>query len=115
MGNRVPLDFLKRSAGDRRVYFEEAARKRGLSPVIIEKDFWVCWMLTILFDSRFGDHLVFKGGTSLSKVFGAIARFSEDIDLSISPEYLGLADVTNPATLSGNQAEKWMKAALSSI
>jgi len=95
MGNRVPLDFLKRSAGDRRVYFEEAARKRGLSPVIIEKDFWVCWML--------------------SKVFGAIARFSEDIDLSISPEYLGLADVTNPATLSGNQAEKWMKAALSSI
>ena len=105
------LGFLERKEADRRAYFEQSAQRRGLSPVIIEKDFWVCWMLTILFDSRFGDHLVFKGGTSLSKVFCAINRFSEDIDLSLSPEYLHLDDVTDPAALSGSQAEKWMNAA----
>jgi len=108
---RVHLDFLKRKEADRRAFFEEAARRRALTPVIVEKDFWVCWMLTILFDSRFGDHLVFKGGTSLSKVFGAIARFSEDIDLSLSPEFLELIDAGDPATLSGNQADKWMNEA----
>jgi hypothetical protein len=61
-----------------------------VQPLIVEKDFWVCWMLQQIFQSSpAGAHLVFKGGTSLSKVFGAIKRFSEDIDLSIAPEILG--------------------------
>src|ERR1700674_3126667 len=75
-----------------------------MSPVILEKDFWVCWLLGILFESEFAGSLVFKGGTSLSKVFGVIERFSEDIDLSLSPTFLNLPE----AGTSRNQANKWM-------
>ncbi len=80
---------------ERRLYFEQAALRRNVSPVIVEKDFSVCWLLGILFESQFADSLVFKGGTSLSKVFGVIERLSEDIDLSLSPEFLHL---TEPAS-----------------
>jgi predicted nucleotidyltransferase component of viral defense system len=55
---------------------------------MLEKDFWVSWMLGLLFHSTFADALVFKEGTSRSIVFGAIDRFSEDLDLSLSPEFL---------------------------
>lgn len=103
----MKLDFLKLPADERRLYIEQAATQRGLSPIIMEKDFWVCWLLSILFQSKFADSLVFKGGTSLSKVFGVIDRFSEDIDLSLSPTFLGLSE----AGASRNQANKWMKRA----
>jgi hypothetical protein len=103
----VRLRFLQLPAAERGLYFEQAAARRGLSPVILEKDFWVCWLLGVLFDSEFGDVLVFKGGTSLSKVFGAIGRFSEDIDLSVAPEFLGLPETGT----SRNQANKWMQLA----
>ncbi len=86
------LGFLELSADERRLYIEQAAIQKNVSPVIMEKDFWVCWLLGILFDSEFADSLVFKGGTSLSKVFGAINRFSEDIDLSLSPTFLRLPE-----------------------
>ena len=89
---------------ERRLYIEQAAVRRNLSPVILEKDFWVCWLLGILFESEFAGSLVFKGGTSLSKVFGVIDRFSEDIDLSLSPAFLKLPE----AGTSRNQANKWM-------
>ena len=105
------LKFFDQSTEDRHLAFEQAALRRGLSPVIIEKDFWVCWMLGVLFESKFGNHLVFKGGTSLSKVFGVIARFSEDIDLSLSPEFLELSIPAPTQKLSRNQANKWMTAA----
>ena len=68
----------------------EAADRLNVSPVIAEKDFWVCWILERIFSTpELVPHVVFKGGTSLSKVFGAIRRFSEDVDLSISPALLG--------------------------
>jgi hypothetical protein len=98
------LHFLTFPADERRVYIEQAATRRNVSPVLLEKDFWVCWLLGLLFDSAFAGHLVFKGGTSLSKVFGVIERFSEDIDLSLSPEFLELPE----AGTSRNQAHKWM-------
>ena len=101
------LSFLNLPVNERRLYIEQAATRRGVSPVVLEKDFWVCWLLAVLFESRFADALVFKGGTSLSKVFGVIDRFSEDIDLSLSPEVLGLKE----AGTSRNQAAKWMKEA----
>ena len=101
------LSFLTLPADERRLYIEQAAARRNLLPVIMEKDFWVCWLLGVLFASEFADILVFKGGTSLSKVFGVIERFSEDIDLSLSPEFLKLP----PAGVSRNQAGKWMKKA----
>lgn len=103
----MKLSFLKLSPDERRLYIEQAAIQRNVSPVIMEKDFWVCWLLSILFESEFTDSLVFKGGTSLSKVFGAIYRFSEDIDLSLSPAFLRLPEVGT----TRNQADKWMKRA----
>lgn len=75
--------------------------------MILEKDFWVCWLLGMLYESPFAESLVFKGGTSLSKVFGAIERFSEDIDLSLAPAFLQLPE----AGTSRNQANKWLKKA----
>ena len=103
----MKLGFLKLSSDERRLYIEQAAIQRNVSPVIMEKDFWVCWLLSILFESEFADSLVFKGGTSLSKVFGAIDRFSEDIDLSLSPTFLKLPEAGTTRT----QADKWMKRA----
>jgi nucleotidyltransferase AbiEii toxin of type IV toxin-antitoxin system len=78
------------SDGERRDLFGEAAARRSMTPAIIEKDFWVCWVLKRLFADRdLGSKLVFKGGTSLSKVFGLIDRFSEDIDLVLDWQVLG--------------------------
>jgi hypothetical protein len=74
----------------RREIFELVAAQRGLHPAIMEKDFWVCWVLKKLFASEeLRDHLVFKGGTALSKVDGMIDRFSEDIDLVLDWGLLG--------------------------
>ena len=98
------LAFLELPNEERRLYFEQAAANRGLSAIVLEKDFWVCWLLGVLFRSEFRESLVFKGGTSLSKVFRVIERFSEDIDLSVSPALLGLPE----AGTSRNQADKWM-------
>lgn len=107
----MQLSFLRLPAEERRLYIEEAAGRRGVSAVMIEKDFWVSWMLGLLFGSRFADVLVFKGGTSLSKVFHAIDRFSEDIDLSLSPEFLGLSTAELSDASSRTQATKWMERA----
>src|ERR1700677_4245760 len=101
------LRFLELPVDERRLYFEQAAIQRNISPVVLEKDFWVSWLLGILFESEFAGSLVFKGGTSLSKVFGVIDRFSEDIDLSLSPAFLKLP----AAGTSRHQANKWMKKA----
>jgi hypothetical protein len=103
----MKLDFLKLPENERQLYIQEAATRRSVSAVMLEKDFWVSWLLGVLFTSEFADSLVFKGGTSLSKVFGVIERFSEDIDLSLSPEFLHLPE----AGTSRNQANKWMSAA----
>ncbi len=100
----MKLGFLDLPSDERRLYIEQAALRRNVSPVVLEKDFWVCWLLSILFESPFAGNLVFKGGTSLSKVFGVIERFSEDIDLSLSPAFLNLPE----AGKSRNQANKWM-------
>jgi len=81
------------SPQDRRDIFTEAAARLGIRPVIVEKDFWVCFVLKILFQkSRFGKSLVFKGGTSLSKAYGLIERFSEDIDLVLDWALIGYGD-----------------------
>ena len=99
------LGFLLLPQDERRLYIEQAAIQRDISPIVLEKDFWVCWLLGIIFGTEFSGSLVFKGGTSLSKVFGVIERFSEDIDLSLSPEFLKLPE----AGTSRNQANKWIK------
>jgi len=76
---------------DRRALFTETARRLGTSERYVEKDFWVCWTLDVLFNDRpTGEpRLLFKGGTSLSKAFGLISRFSEDIDITVFRDDLG--------------------------
>ena len=82
--------FATLPAKERELFFRQYQAKRGVDPVIAEKDFWVCWLLGRIFEQpQLADTCVFKGGTSLSKVFGAIERFSEDIDLAVVPASLG--------------------------
>ena len=89
----MKLQFLARSPQDQADVIREVAARRNISAVMVEKDFWVSWTLAVLFaHPDFRDQLVFKGGTSLSKVFGVIERFSEDIDLSVSPEFVGIKE-----------------------
>lgn len=104
----MKLAFLTLPFDERKVYIDEAAARLGLAPVIVEKDFWVCWLLSLLFQSSFREAIVFKGGTSLSKVFRVINRFSEDIDLSLAPGFLGLDEPDEADGLSKGQAGKWM-------
>jgi len=80
--------------GDERSdYIRTAAAESGLSELIVEKDFWVVWLLEQLFAlSPTVGSFTFKGGTSLSKGFSAIQRFSEDIDISIGRATLGFPD-----------------------
>lgn len=104
------LAFLELPLSERSLYFQQAALRRGLHPAIMEKDFWVCWLLSVLFGhAEFKDAVVFKGGTSLSKVFGAIQRFSEDIDLSLEPAFLGIAEDEVERAGSRTQRDRWMQ------
>ena len=78
---------------DRRDLFSETARAMGMTPAIAEKDFWVTWVLGEVFaHAALAELLRFKGGTSLSKVYGLIERFSEDIDLVLDWQQLGADD-----------------------
>ncbi len=81
--------WLALSDEDKRAVFDETAREKGLPVAVIEKDWWVSLTLRVLFDLEIAPHLVFKGGTSLSKAWGLIERFSEDIDLALDRGYLG--------------------------
>lgn len=83
----------KAPSKDRADLFRETASRIGLPAALVEKDFWVCWTLKRLFSiDSLKTHILFKGGTSLSKIFSAIRRFSEDIDLAINFEMLGFTD-----------------------
>ena len=97
-------------AAERAALFGETGAGRGVANTIIEKDFWVCWTLRRIFALPKGPtaSLVFKGGTSLSKAFNAIRRFSEDIDLSFDRAELGYAGDRNPEQegLGKNKAAK---------
>ena len=82
--------FAALPAEERALYWRDYSNRTGTPEFIIEKDFWVCWLLGHIFATpQLGAECVFKGGTSLSKVFGAIDRFSEDIDLGLTPTSLG--------------------------
>lgn len=85
-------------ATDRAALVGETGARRGVADMIIEKDLWVCWSLKRLFGLPKGTtpSLVVKGGTSLSKAFGAIRRFSEDIDLSFDRAELGYLGDRDP-------------------
>ncbi len=84
-------------SNERSELFRETSAQLGMSPAIAEKDFWVCWVLKKIFSSeQMKPHLVFKGGTSLSKVYGLIERFSEDVDLILDWRLLGYGEEEDP-------------------
>lgn len=98
------------STGERRLVFEAAAQRMALALAVVEKDFWVCYTLDYLFHrSGFAESMVFKGGTSLSKAFGLIERFSEDIDLILDWRLLGYGE-DEPWEPRSNSAQERFKA-----
>jgi len=78
----MPKSFLAMSPADRREALNIAASQTGRPANLLEKDVWVVQALDVLYSSKFGPHLVFKGGTALSKVHRVIDRFSEDVDIT---------------------------------
>ncbi len=81
------IDFYKIDESEKRAIFTEIATQTGMKPFAVEKDWWVSRTLEIIFQMPISKHLVFKGGTSLSKAWKLINRFSEDIDLAIDKEF----------------------------
>jgi hypothetical protein len=91
---------------ERRDLFLGTGNRLGTAEQNIEKDFWVCWTLDALFNEleTKGPRLLFKGGTSLSKGYGLIERFSEDIDITVFREDIGqAATVEELEALSGKK------------
>ena len=106
-------NFLQLSEKDKVAVLRTATSSSGRSGPLLEKDVWVVWALSTLFESPLGNHLVFKGGTALSKAFKAIRRFSEDVDLTydiraLAPELVAKApqgfDAIPPTR---SQEKKW--------
>ncbi len=105
-------DFACRPERERGEVFRAAAQAMRVHEAIVEKDFWVCWVLDYLFhDSPWHAQMAFKGGTSLSKAFAAIERFSEDIDLILDWRVLGCSKQEAWADRSATQQDIWNKAA----
>jgi hypothetical protein len=104
--------FLNLTSEDRRDALGVAADRSGRPAHLLEKDVWVVWALSALYGSSLGEHLVFKGGTSLSKAYGVIRRFSEDVDLTydirvIAPDLVGGDDEAIPKTRS--EEKRWSR------
>ena len=83
--------WLELSKAERTEILGAVSLEYGIPAAAIEKDWWVTRALQALFTSEYSEHLVFKGGTSLSKGWHAINRFSEDIDIGINRELLGFS------------------------
>jgi predicted nucleotidyltransferase component of viral defense system len=95
---------------DRRALFNETGVRTGLPPFHVEKDFWVCWTLSTLFRTKaIGPFLTFRGGTSLSKCWGLIDRFSEDIDLSMARAWFSNAKDPGESGISNSERETRLK------
>lgn len=105
-------DFFTLSAAERLEALNAAANLSGRLPHLLEKDIWVIWSLRHLFSGPHADHLVFKGGTSLSKAYGVIHRFSEDVDLTYDIRVIAadlIGDVGVPLPANKSQGKRWSK------
>ena len=80
----------KNSIADRRGLVQRTEEKEHSNQVAVEKDWWVTVILKALFQTSCSESLIFKGGTSLSKGWNLIERFSEDIDLAIDRRFFGI-------------------------
>ena len=105
--------FLSLSAGDRRDALAVAERAGARRAHILEKDIWIVLVLHALFGAPFARELVFKGGTSLAKGYGAIRRFSEDVDITrdiraLAPDLAAGAGV-DPLPATRSQERRWTR------
>ena len=104
--------FLQLAASERREALNVAAAASGRPLHLLDKDVWLVWALDVLFRAPFADHLVFKGGSSLSKAYGIIKRFSEDVDLTydiraLAPDLVGPS--AEPLPPNRSQEKRWSK------
>ena len=90
--------FLELSPEERKLLIGQTGIRTGMSEKAIEKDWWVTLVLKALFTLPMGSHFIFKGGTSLSKAWKIIERFSEDIDIALAPEAFGKQYIKNPTS-----------------
>lgn len=100
------LDFYTIDKAEKAAIFNAIATEMGMTPFAVEKDWWVSRTINIIFQMEIAGHLVFKGGTSLSKAWKLINRFSEDIDLAIDRVFFGFT-----GDLGKNQRDKLRRAA----
>jgi predicted nucleotidyltransferase component of viral defense system len=107
MHKEALLEWFKLTDQNRRNIFGEIATKMSLPASAIEKDWWVVRTLEIVFQSEIAMHTVFKGGTSLSKAWNLIDRFSEDIDLALDRKFFGFGQ--EDGTMTGSQVSKLRK------
>jgi hypothetical protein len=109
----MPESYFQLSSKEQFKTLELATVNSGRPANLFEKDIWVVWSLSTLFDSPLGTHLVFKGGTALSKAYQAIRRFSEDVDLTcdirtLAPELVGMvSEGLDPIPPTRSQEKKW--------
>ena len=94
------MKFIDISEDSQRQAINTVALKTGLPPSSIEKDWWVTQVLKALHTLPYAEHIAFKGGTSLSKCWNLIARFSEDVDIALSREYLGFSGELSKTQIS---------------
>lgn len=91
------IGWLSLKDEQRRITLEQASVRSGIQPKAIEKDWWVTFCLKALFSTPYGKYCIFKGGTSLSKGWKLIQRFSEDIDIALDPQAFGMPYITEPS------------------
>lgn len=107
MNKSAIKEWLTYSEQTKKNIFSETAKAIGLPDAAVEKDWWVVRTLELFFDSSIAAHSVFKGGTSLSKAWNLIDRFSEDIDLALDRKFLGFEKTDQEMT--GAQVSKLRK------
>lgn len=90
-------EWLKLDETKRKTSLEQAAYEEGIRAKAVEKDWWVTLTLKALFTSKYKEYIIFKGGTSLSKCWRLIQRFSEDIDIALAAEAFGMSYNENPS------------------
>lgn len=99
--------YLRMAVRDRRLACLKVAEEKRLQAASVDKDFWVCWTLREIFSlPDIGSRITFKGGTSLSKAWGLIERFSEDIDLVVDKDALGFAGEASPDQAPSNKQRR---------
>lgn len=103
MSKKQFADFIALPDAEKTEIFERTEARLGIPPRYVEKDFWICFVLRTLYNRLPADHprLLFKGGTTLAKVFGLVERFSEDVDLTVYRDQIGFGPGRDPTDTEG--------------